>query len=114
MRRRSLVTLSPLLLLPFAPLACQVTVQNGNPGTSNDAGAPDGSSVVDGSAPGVDAGPPLPFAPGSPWPKFRGDARQDGVGQVHAHTTGGAKWAYQTGKGIFSSPVVAADGTVYI
>jgi outer membrane protein assembly factor BamB len=28
--------------------------------------------------------------------------------------TGGALWSYQTGKGIFSSPVVGADGTIYV
>ena len=113
---------APLLLLALAPLAgcsssggAPVTPPGTTPPAS-DAGAPPVSSdagQVDASTP-VDAGPPLPLAPSSPWPKFRGDARQDGVGQVHAHTTGGAKWAYQTGKGIFSSPVVAADGTVYI
>jgi outer membrane protein assembly factor BamB len=64
--------------------------------------------------PPVDAGPPLPLAHGSPWPKFRSDAFQDGVGSVHAHTTGGAQWSVKTGKGIFSSPVVDADGTVFI
>jgi outer membrane protein assembly factor BamB len=62
----------------------------------------------------VDAGPPLPLAASSPWPKFRGDAYQDGVGTVHAHLTGGAMWSYPTGKGVFSSPVVAADGTIYV
>ena len=33
---------------------------------------------------------------------------------MHAHTTGGALWSFQTGKGIFSSPVVGADGTIYV
>ncbi len=61
----------------------------------------------------ADAGPPLPLQASSPWPKFRNDAFQDGVSAVHAHTTGGSQCAFQTAKGIFSSPVVAADGTVY-
>src|SRR5215472_16436388 len=64
--------------------------------------------------PSAHAQPSLPLAAASPWPKFRGDAFQDGVSGVHAHTTGGALWSFQTGKGIFSSPVVAADGTIYV
>lgn len=58
--------------------------------------------------------PVLPLQAGSPWPKFRNDAFQDGVSTIHAHTTGGALWSYPTAKGIFSSPVVGADGTVYV
>ena len=59
------------------------------------------------------SGPSVPFAPGSPWPKFRGNAAQTALGTVHASTQGGAQWKFATGAGIFSSPVVAADGTVY-
>jgi len=57
--------------------------------------------------------PAVPFAAGSPWPKFRGNAAQTGLGTVHASTQGGAQWKVATGAGIFSSPVVGADGTVY-
>jgi outer membrane protein assembly factor BamB len=32
---------------------------------------------------------------------------------VHASTQGGAQWKFATGRGIFSSPVVGADGTIY-
>jgi outer membrane protein assembly factor BamB len=56
----------------------------------------------------------LPFQKGAPWPKFRGDAAQTGASTVHASKTGGAFWSYQTGKGVFSSPVIGADGTVYV
>jgi outer membrane protein assembly factor BamB len=65
-------------------------------------------------APATDAGPSLPLDPQSPWPKFRADAFQDGVGTVHAQKTGGAMWSFPTGKGIFSSPVVGGDGTIYV
>lgn len=58
--------------------------------------------------------PTLPLQSASPWPKFRNDAFQDGVSTIHAHTTGGALWSYPTAKGIFSSPVVGADGTIYV
>lgn len=58
-------------------------------------------------------GPSAPLAPGSPWPKFRCDAQQDGLATVHPRA-GGKLWSLRTGRGIFSSPVVAADGTIYI
>ncbi len=74
------------------------------------------TSAVTTSSQSQDAGPSLPLAPGGPgvWPKFRNDAFQDGVSSVHAQKTGGALWSFQTGKGVFSSPVVAVDGTVYV
>lgn len=56
----------------------------------------------------------VPLDPGSPWPKFRRTARQDGRSPVRPTLSGGRLWSYQTGKGIFSSPVVGADGTIYI
>jgi outer membrane protein assembly factor BamB len=65
------------------------------------------SSSHAGSSPGV------PFAPDSPWPKFRGNAAQTAQGAVHASQQGGAQWKFPTGRGIFSSPVVGGDGTVY-
>lgn len=59
------------------------------------------------------AGPTVPTQTGSPWPKFRGNAAQTALGTVHASSQGGAQWAFRTGAGIFSSPIVGADGTVY-
>lgn len=56
----------------------------------------------------------VPLAPTSPWPKFRANARQDGRGRASSTAKGGARWAYPTAKGIFSSPVVGGDGTVYV
>ena len=56
----------------------------------------------------------VPTAPGAPWPKLRGDAAQTGRGAAHASTIGGALWTFPTGKGVFSSPVVGADGTIYV
>lgn len=50
----------------------------------------------------------------SPWPKFRGDAAQTGRAHVAPRIGVGAPWEVKTGKGIFSSPVVGGDGTVYI
>lgn len=66
------------------------------------------SSPASGPAPGV------PLQPGSPWPKFRGDAAQTGASSsIHASTQGGSQWKFVTGRGIFSSPVVGADGAIY-
>ena len=48
--------------------------------------------------------PSAPLESGSPWPKFRAGAAQDGASPigVRAHATGGALWSFRTGKGIFS------------
>jgi outer membrane protein assembly factor BamB len=62
---------------------------------------------------GSQPGPTVPLEPGSPWPKFRGNAAQTALGSVHATQQGGSQWSFATGAGIFSSPIVGADGTVY-
>ncbi len=59
-------------------------------------------------------GPTLPLAADSPWPKFRADAAQDGRGAALASDGSGQPWSYTTGAGVFSSPVIAGDGTIYI
>jgi outer membrane protein assembly factor BamB len=56
----------------------------------------------------------VPLDPFSPWPKFRRDAPQSGRSPVVAVDSGRAPWVFQTGKGVFSSPVIDGDGTVYI
>ncbi|MBW2453936.1 MAG: PQQ-like beta-propeller repeat protein [Deltaproteobacteria bacterium] len=58
--------------------------------------------------------PTVPYETGSPWPKFRGNAMQNGRVDVKPSQSGGALWDLPTGKGIFSSPVVGADGTIYV
>ena len=57
--------------------------------------------------------PRLPLAATSPWPKFRHDARQTGRSTTLPRS-GGRRWSYRTGKGVFSSPVVGANGTIYV
>jgi outer membrane protein assembly factor BamB len=52
--------------------------------------------------------------PTSPWPKFRRTSRQDGRSPVVPTLAGGHLWTFQTGKGIFSTPVVDGDGTIYV
>src|SRR5262249_51088294 len=56
----------------------------------------------------------VPLDPRSPWPKFRRNSAQDGRSPVVPSTTGGHLWAFRTGKGVFSSPVIDGDGSVYI
>lgn len=56
----------------------------------------------------------VPLDPASPWPKFRADARQSGRSPVRPLASARRPWVYPTGKGVFSSPVVGADGTVYV
>ena len=56
----------------------------------------------------------VPLAKDSPWPKFRQNARQTGRSPVKPSTTGGALWIVPTGKGIFSTPVISGDGTIYV
>lgn len=56
----------------------------------------------------------VPLDPHSPWPKFRRNSVQNGLSPLEPSGTGGHLWAFQTGKGIFSTPVIDGDGTVYI
>ncbi|MBI5534372.1 MAG: PQQ-like beta-propeller repeat protein [Deltaproteobacteria bacterium] len=55
-----------------------------------------------------------PLHPASPWPKFRGNLEQTARSTVKPSLTGGSLWTLASGKGVFSSPVVGPDGTVYI
>lgn len=56
----------------------------------------------------------VPLDPHSPWPKFRRNAVQNGRSPVEPVDTGAAPWTFQTGKGIFSTPVIGGCGSVYI
>ncbi len=57
----------------------------------------------------------IPLDPESPWPKFRNNAPQNGRSQVAPEVNPALRpWEFKTGKGIFSSAVVDAEGTVYI
>ncbi len=57
----------------------------------------------------------IPLDPESPWPKFRANALQNGRSPVRPEVDGSLKpWTFRTGRGVFSSPVVDGEGTVYI
>ena len=56
-----------------------------------------------------------PAAGAAPWPSMRHDARNTGRSPLPgAYRKGDRPWAYKTGKGIFSTPVIGKDGTVYV
>jgi outer membrane protein assembly factor BamB len=57
----------------------------------------------------------VPLDPGSPWPKFRANALQNGRSPVPPRDDASRRpWEFRTGKGVFSSPVVDGDGTLYV
>ncbi len=56
----------------------------------------------------------VPLDPASPWPKFRGNALQNGRSLVKPQKSDLKPWEFKTGKGIFSSPVIDQEGTAYI
>lgn len=55
----------------------------------------------------------VPVEPGSPWPTFRRDRRNSACTTIHARYHGDEPWFFQTGKGIFSTPVLSTDGRVF-
>lgn len=60
------------------------------------------------------SGDDVPLDPHSPWPKFRRDAAQTGRSPLLPRDSGQTPWMFPTGKGVFSSPVIDGDGTVYV
>ena len=100
----------------FAFIACVAAC-----GGKSTAGSTDGSAdatadaAVDVAADATSAvATDAPLQAQSPWPKFRRDARQTGRSPIVRAATGHAPWTFQTAKGIFSSPIVSADETVYV
>ena len=51
---------------------------------------------------------------GSPWSSMRHDRRNTGASPIVARYDGDKPWAFATGKGIFSTPVIGGDGAVYV
>lgn len=56
----------------------------------------------------------LPVSGLSPWPEMRHDERNTGASPIVARYHGDRPWAFKTGRGIFSTPVIGADGTAYV
>jgi outer membrane protein assembly factor BamB len=49
-----------------------------------------------------------------PWPEMRHDSRNTGASPIIARYHGDRPWMFHTGRGIFSTPVIGADGTVFV
>ena len=57
----------------------------------------------------------VPVLAGSPWPEMRRDSRNTAESPIRGRYRSGEKpWAFKTGRGIFSTPVIGDDGTVYV
>jgi outer membrane protein assembly factor BamB len=65
------------------------------------------------AAPSQPYGYDVPVQPDSPWPTFRRDRRNTGASPLPAAYQGDQPWSFQTGKGIFSTPVIDAEGRIY-
>ena len=60
------------------------------------------------------AAPDVPTEKGAPWPSMRHDRFNTGRSPIRArYHPGDRPWAYTTGKGVFSTPIVDSDETVY-
>jgi outer membrane protein assembly factor BamB len=51
--------------------------------------------------------------PNAPWPAFGKDYQNSRSTTLGAPTNGSVRWTYNAGSRSFSSPIVAADGTIY-
>jgi outer membrane protein assembly factor BamB len=71
-------------------------------------GSPAGSTSAASAAAG-----PVPLDASSPWPEMRHDARNTGSSPIVARYRGDRPWAYRTGRGVFSTPVIGDDETAY-
>ncbi len=65
------------------------------------------------------AGASVPLDAASPWPEMRHDSRNTRLSPIVARYHGDRPWVFQpwvfqTGRGIFSTPVIGADGTIYV
>jgi outer membrane protein assembly factor BamB len=56
----------------------------------------------------------VPVQAKSPWPEMRRDSRNTASSPIHARYRGDRPWSFATARGIFSTPVIGANGTVYV
>ncbi len=75
---------------------------------------PAGSAAPAGSSDGGRASAAVGLDAASPWPEMRHDSRNTGASTIVARYRGEKPWTFRTGRGIFSTPVIGADGTVYV
>ena len=58
--------------------------------------------------------PTVPLDSSSPWPEMRHDSRNTGSSPIVARYRGDRPWSFKTARGIFSTPVIGGDGTIYV
>jgi outer membrane protein assembly factor BamB len=56
----------------------------------------------------------VPVLGGSPWPQMRRDSRNAATSPIRGRYRGDEPWSFRTGRGIFSTPVLGDDETVYV
>jgi outer membrane protein assembly factor BamB len=56
----------------------------------------------------------VPVQARSPWPEMRRDGRNTAASPVRGRYRGDRPWSFATARGIFSTPVIGGDGTVYV
>lgn len=56
----------------------------------------------------------VPVQAKSPWPEMRRDSRNTASSPIHGRYRGEGPWAFATKRGIFSTPVIGGDHTVYV
>jgi outer membrane protein assembly factor BamB len=56
----------------------------------------------------------VPLDAASPWPEMRHDSHNTGFSPIVDRYRGGRPWAFATAGSIFATPVIGADGTIYI
>ncbi len=64
--------------------------------------------------PSVPYGYEIPVQADAPWPLFRRDHRNTGRSSIPATYHEDNPWSFQTGKGIFSTPIIDGEGTIYV
>lgn len=72
------------------------------------------ASILSPSLPTRADNPELQTQAGSLWPTFRHDSRNTGFSPVAGKYSGDKPWMFQTGKGIFNTPVIDNRGIIYI
>jgi outer membrane protein assembly factor BamB len=56
----------------------------------------------------------VPVQARSPWPEMRRDSRNTAASPIRARYRGDRPWSFATARGIFSTPVIGGDGTIYV
>jgi outer membrane protein assembly factor BamB len=56
----------------------------------------------------------VPVQARSPWPEMRRDSRNTASSPIRGRYGGDRPWSFATARGIFSTPVIGGNGTVYV